>query len=55
MNEQNGRLQSVGWLVGQMTCACTHWYSWRPPALGGIDKCRAHCASLLSNYGLPLS
>jgi len=24
MNEQNGRLQSVGWLVGWLTCACAH-------------------------------
>jgi len=24
MNGQNGHLQSVGWLVGWLTCACTH-------------------------------
>jgi len=24
MNGQNGRLQSVGWLVGWLTCDCTH-------------------------------
>jgi len=24
MNRQNGRLQSVGWLMGWLTCACTH-------------------------------
>jgi len=24
MNGQNGRLQSVGWLVGWLTCACAH-------------------------------
>jgi len=24
MNGQNGRLQSVGWLVGWLMCACAH-------------------------------
>jgi len=24
MNEQNGHLQSVGWLVGWLTCTCAH-------------------------------
>jgi len=24
MNEQNGHLQSVGWLVGWLMCACAH-------------------------------
>jgi len=24
MNGQNGRLQTVGWLVGWLTCACAH-------------------------------
>jgi len=24
MNRQNGRQQSVGWLMGVLTCACAH-------------------------------
>jgi len=24
MNGQNGRLQSIGWLVGWLTCTCAH-------------------------------